>query len=95
MLYNGDGWKGLILKPVEFNAKVSSDCTLRIPKDLAEEIPPESTVHVALTPVNQHQSRLETLKGTFGSCKDDSLDKIFQEIDRNRHTDMGRDIDIP
>ena len=83
------------MKPVEFNAKVSSDHTVRIPQDFAQEIPPESTVHVALTPVNHHQARLEALKRTFGSCRDDSLAKIFEQIDHDRHADTGREIEIP
>jgi hypothetical protein len=83
------------VKPVEFNAKVSPDRTVRIPSELAHEIPADSTVHVALTPVNQHQSRLDALAQTFGSCKDDSLADIFEQIENDRHADTGRDIDIP
>ena len=82
------------MKPVEFNAKISPDRTVRIPSELARELPTDATVHVALTPLDQHQSRLEVLANTFGSCKDDSLTEIFQQIDIDRHADTGRDIDI-
>ena len=83
------------MKPVEFNAKISADRTVSIPSELAHEIPADVTVHVALTPIDQRQSRLEGLIQTFGSCKDDSLSDIFRQIESDRHADTGRDINIP
>jgi len=90
----GEFERSATMKPVEFNAKVSADRTVRIPSELAHEIPADATVHVALTPMNQHQSRVEALAQTFGSCKDDSLSEIFRQIEIDRHADTGRDIDI-
>jgi hypothetical protein len=38
---------------------------------------------------------VEAVMSTFGSCRDESLAAIFEEIAMRRHADRGREIPVP
>ncbi len=68
--------------------------------DLAEQVGAHELVHVVLQtterflPARTDEEQAQAMMATFGACRDDpSLSAIFEEIDRKRHADMGREVD--
>ena len=83
------------MKPVEFNTRVLPGGTLIIPSELAAQLSPDQHVHVTLVPAERDPEAVRRgIASTFGAWKDDpSIGEIFEQIDRERHADQGRDID--
>jgi len=88
------------MKQVEFDTKISGEKTIQIPSQLAEQVGTHQMVHVVVSVPDDdgEQSRangkVSALMATFGSCKDGSLAAIFEEIDRKRHADRGRQVNF-
>ena len=85
------------MKPVEFDTKVLPGGTLRIPSDLATQLPTDQQVHVTVVPAERDPEAVRRgIASTFGAWKDDpSINEIFEEIDRERHADLGREVELP
>ncbi|MGH7213198.1 MAG: hypothetical protein ACREIT_00220 [Tepidisphaeraceae bacterium] len=83
------------MKPVEFDAELTPDRTLRIPEPLAGGLPPSGRVRVRITQTPTPPLDVAAaIKATFGSCADPSLDAIFRTIDDERHRDTGRPVQV-
>ena len=85
---------------LEFDTEITEERTLKIPDELAAQVSAHDLVHVVLQPgdgmmpARAREEQEQALMATFGSCKDDaSLTAIFEEIDRTRHADLGREVD--
>ena len=88
------------MKQLEFDTEVSGDRTIQIPPNLAREVDAHQAVHVVVSvpdgDMRPHTNgKASALMASFGSCKDESLTAIFDEMDRMRHADRGRQINIP
>lgn len=85
------------MKTVEFDTTVMQGGTLRIPSELLAQLPPDQPVHVIVIPSGRDAStdaRRQALLEPEGAwADDDSIPGIFEEIERERHADRGRDID--
>lgn len=87
------------MKQLEFDTEVSRDSTIQIPPNLARHVDVHQTVHVVVSVPDgdgpaRSNGNAPALMTTFGSCKDESIAAIFDEIDRTRHADRGRQINI-
>ena len=84
------------VKTLEFDAMVIGGI-LRIPSELSGQLSVDQIVHVIITPTGAAASadeRRRALLETAGAWADDpSIPAIFEEIDRERHADRGRDVD--
>ena len=85
------------MKPVEFDTRVLPGGTLRIPPELAEQISTDQQVHVTVAPAERDPEIVRRgIASTFGAWKaDPSTLSIFDEIDRERHADLGREVELP
>jgi len=89
------------MKQLEFDSKISEDRMIEIPQGLAQQVGTHQVVHVVVSvpddPGRQPPAngKIAALMATFGSCKDESLALIFEEIDAKRHRDQGRQINLP
>lgn len=87
------------MKQLEFDTEISGERTIQIPPDLARQVNTHQAVHVVVSvpdgdgPAHTN-GKATALMATFGSCKDESLASVFDEIDRTRHADRGRQINI-
>ena len=88
------------MKQLEFDTEVTGERTIQIPPHLAREVDAHQSVHVVVsvsdgdTPPHTN-GMASALMASFGSCKDESLTAIFDDMDRTRHADRGRQIHIP
>jgi len=88
------------MKQVEFDSEISGEKTIQIPSQLADQVGAHQLVHVVVSVPDdggeqlRANGKVSALMATFGSCKDESLTAIFEEIDRKRHADRGRQIDF-
>lgn len=81
-----------IMKPLEFDTKISVERTIQIPPSLATQLDRNQSVHVVLSEPLAANGHAAALMATFGSCQDDSLDDIFGDIAQKRHAGRGRPI---
>lgn len=85
------------MKTVEFDTTVMQGGTLRIPSELSAQLPPDQPVHVIVIASGRDTSadaRRQALLESAGAwADDDSIPGIFEEIERERHADRGRDVD--
>lgn len=88
------------MKTLEFDAEISDERTLTIPADVAAQVAARQPVHVIIElrdvamSFRTREERLAAFLATAGSCKDDpTLTAIFEQIDRERHQDFGREVD--
>lgn len=81
-------------KTIEFDTRVGADGTLRIPPALAEQLPADAEVHVVVRRESSKEDQAEQLRRLLQTGeRDDSLDAIFEQIDRELHAYHGRPVE--